>query len=267
MAEINGVGPQGELNALQFLNSVQKLSDNYAAIGSRVLIFYMPDCTPAVRKCYVSPEEEAEMAAKYCALQRLASPKFTALLFNDQVRQWLEQPHPPDVAKRLVGIADDCRSDIVPKLIAGVLENYRHSRGLALRHALLNYIGDLVAGKLDIDRLLKEAEDSYRYVMKLEFDSLGNLAAVDTVGLFAVWFKEEPKYIQQILTALADVAEKRAFWAQLKIGSKKARSSVMAKRIRSTSFKKYGIEVVMLENEPAFYCDVPFDERLKGVVS
>lgn len=133
---------------------------------------------------------------------------FTKLLFNEHIIGWLEQKHPEFFVEKVIEIGKRIPTPRLRAMVLGIQYGYRHTRGFALRLALLRIVdfdklGDMEYAP-DIGALMKQAESVYHkeclapYLKTLQQFTTQKMEEIMFTCLKDS-FKNEPDYIRYFI--------------------------------------------------------------------
>ena len=170
-----------------FNDFLEKSTDNYQAMGRRFgLILFSNDFTK-VGGSTMSQDEYTEAFYEWSAVSNSLPLKFDSLMLDPQVSAWLNKPHDRHVLDAIAGyeamMGASLQQQVFKRPIRAFVSelglNYRRMRGMALKLAVFHLCWSVLEGKASIQKVLKQADKEYEYIVKLQMQSLDNLFGVE----------------------------------------------------------------------------------------
>ncbi len=169
-------------SALESFLAVERAmtSTQAEALGSRqALLLFKPKTRPAGAEGALEGVDLAKAEALITSFQAHMAPLFSEALQEEHVSRWLARGFPEEHVNRILRAADRVAYPEVAAFLRGYAEGHRHARGLALRAAVVDTAPrHLEAGEIQVQALLKRADDVFRRLVALREESLQELAQV-----------------------------------------------------------------------------------------
>lgn len=230
--------------ATSFTEALEKIMTNVYAFASRLgLLIFTDEMDTASRVDTVNPRETQRYKKKFMSLRELCKDKFRNLLESEKVVVWLESGHSQEYKEALDGVSTGL--PVLRDLKEGLKENYRHSRGAALRLALCDYIRDLIEGDLDVGKLLDSAGDKHKEIQSVSLDSLENLVESSVSGdLYKHWLRGESKYVKELIFSLLEMDVGGCRVGLCEVDTVTGIPPSRLKCVSSSTLSKYGVSVI-----------------------
>jgi len=227
--------------ATAFTNALEKIMTNVYAFGSRVGLFIFTDTMEsAKREKTVSLKETKRIQKKFITLREKTKKPFQDLFKEEQVIKWLESGHDKDYIKALREIKSGL--SVLRDFKNGLNDNFRHSRGSALRLALVERIGDLLRDDLDLDELLELAEDKHKVIQDMTISSLHSLVDCSVSGsLHREWLRGESRRAKELIFSLLEANCEGGTIPLSNLESISGISPSRFKCVSSSTLAKYGV--------------------------
>lgn len=229
--------------ATAFTNALEKIMTNVYAFGSRVAIFIFTDnMDTASRENTVSSMETRKIQKKFLTLRELCKKPFMEFLQEPEVIKWLEDSHSEEYIKALEKIKSGL--SVLRDFKNGLIDNFRHSRGAALRLTLVEHINDLINDELDLEEILEDAEDKHKVIQDMTISSLHNLVDCSMSGaLHREWLRTESIRARELVFSLLEANVEGATIPLSSLESVSGMASSRLKCVSPSTLKKYGVSM------------------------
>lgn len=160
-----------------FLNTLETLSENTKALGSRIsCIVYNPN-SPKVTGTPLSHEEQKRLLIFLISITENYSKKFSLLFKNPKILEWLNNPSATEhYIEQIKKFSTTITLPRVKDFFEGFVDNTRHMKGKALKHGFLECLPEyIINDKMDIDVLLKKSEEHLIHIMEINLESVKNI--------------------------------------------------------------------------------------------
>lgn len=183
---------------------LKKVTTNYRAFGRRKGVILFSDKVNTAQRRGKGTDEEKYKDLWEFALKKLR-PKFTEKLMDEQVQAWLNEPFPESYLREI----DKVRNELPPEIKAfwnGYKDAFRHTRGTALRLALLDYVDEFYndLSIVDTDDLLNCADAYFHDIMDINIKSLEEMSKVPiSMDIYGDYVKFKAKWLEVLMLSLA----------------------------------------------------------------
>jgi hypothetical protein len=196
----------------RFENTLQKVSTNYPALGSRFgFIIFLDNIQPVSGKM-VSINTEKTLYALMDTIRKTTSDTYTKLYLDDEIVTWLEQEYSSDYITKVKQAREVTKLASIREFLREYGKSYRHLRGKALKIACTYFVADLMSGKIDKKKLLLEADKVMQLLQNICINSIFHLASVssktDASSIIKVRFEKFPLHLKALILASVMVGVK-----------------------------------------------------------
>ncbi|MFH1255867.1 MAG: hypothetical protein V1494_01110 [Candidatus Diapherotrites archaeon] len=168
-----------------FEDLINCITKNPEALGNRIPIVLFSKKIKALKKgAAVHPLEEIERLQKYVqTLGELAKTNYSRLFNEQRVVEWLRQGYPEQYEKEVKALAaseEDAGFQVFRDFLNGSVEGSgaTHCRGFALKQACVDSIMDLINGRHDIGKLLKDADFHFQKILGINLKSFESIVEI-----------------------------------------------------------------------------------------
>ena len=170
-----------------FNDFLEKSTDNYQAMGRRFgLILFSNDFTK-VKGSTMSQEEFQKAFYEWSAVSNSLPAKIDDLMMEPAVNAWLNKPHERHVLDAIAGyeamMGASLQQQVFKRPVRAFVSelglNYRRMRGMALKLGVFHLCWSVLEGKASVQDVLDQSEIEYKYIIKLQMQSLDNLFGVE----------------------------------------------------------------------------------------
>jgi len=174
--------PQEELHdsALyeNFLELLDKVTTNYVAFGRRMaIILFGSDYKKAIGRTIPSKEhEELEQIIK--EISNRLEFIFLEIINKKDVKKYLEAPNPDWFIKKTKDLIYKAEYPELKNIIRGFQHNHTHSKGLAIRIAVIDNLKHILNNKINTKDLIQATKDSHKIILEIICDDM--LKIIDT---------------------------------------------------------------------------------------
>ena len=279
---VPAISPSIEKMQIIMLRMLQKMSDNTYAIGRRfpILFFGQSYRTIRWREDRLSDLDHDKALALISEYIRLRQPMIDALFRARGVQDWLNKRLPKEYISDVREIADSISDSsasggiaVVSNYILGQEEGYPKLRGLALRLAIRDHLGEMLMydGSGELERkILSSAEAWLNRILLNNLESFSNLASginlafkayvesEDALKALPVMYKDIIRMLRrerESCVLVEELIEKRHHEAGCET-PKKELKRYFTSRVKTTTANKklrpFGWELVDTEHGRAF---------------
>jgi hypothetical protein len=131
---------------------------------------------------------------------------------------------------------------------------------------MINHIADLLNGTLDVNVIVNEAEQQYRFLVSKQVLSFKNMqASFDIYELYSEWYASESELTKTFLKALVAAGKKKLMFSELELSDDaKYKKCRLRERLPAVHVENYGITLTYIGDDAQI--EVPTLDVLKKVV-
>ena len=164
----------------QFDSTLKMITNNYSALGSRIaLTIFDPNTIRLSGSNEYTEDEIEDLDARFNYLRYVSSKPFSLLLKNPKVQEFLNTPFEKNYLTTLEGLAKNTDMKSFQEFLLGNVSSYRHTNGMAIRLAALEYLNDLINFDVDIKALLSTAKKQLHIIQSMNIDSFKEMIEGD----------------------------------------------------------------------------------------
>ena len=177
----------------QFNTTLNLITNNYAALGSRIgIVIFDPNTKRVSGTAKYLGKNYDDLLAKFEFLRYVTSKKFSILLKDDKVLEFLNTRFDDNYVQMLLELSAKAEIKSLKDFLNGNVDSFRHLNGFALRMAALEMLGDVINDTYKIDYLIERAKYYLTVGKTLNLDSFKTLSQGETVKtFFAKHYKNE----------------------------------------------------------------------------
>ncbi len=195
----------------KFDSLLSKITTNYQALGSRVGTVMFNLETNKITGNGFEEEQENQLKALINGLREYTKIPFTYLYKKKQVLEFLQTEYSKDYKKKMIKLIKKSNLYSVKEFMMGHLESYKHLNGKAFKTSLTHYLGDLVTGKLDLNKVIKTAEKYREKFLQINIDSfekiVDSISTESIINIARIKYEELPNYFKIIIESALTLQE------------------------------------------------------------
>lgn len=160
--------------AERFERLIEGLGNNTKAMGSRFGVILYNKNLDNVKGSQLDKNKRKKLSTVVNWIKREVKTEYSRI--EKKNREWLNKEFPENYQENI----DNLRKDSTPKLnefLQNHKNSYRHARGMALRMAVFENIGDVLNREYDESKIVQDAEDSFSELMEINLDSIGRITS------------------------------------------------------------------------------------------
>lgn len=193
-----------------FLDVLQKITDNSRAFSSRIAVTLF---NQKLKEVEAVGELNRDLFLIYQAVVKTlfeqVCSEFSELYFNKTITNWLNKRYNNEYTEQIKALTKEAGQSMLIAYLWGHLEAYKHSRGFALKLAVLDHIYEFLHHNVNVEQLLKTADSRFEELKELNLQSFSVMTkAVDKEFLRKAYvksFEQEPDHIKALLYALSQM--------------------------------------------------------------
>lgn len=177
----------------QFNTTLNLITNNYSALGSRIAIVIFDPNTKRVSgtATYLGKDYD-DLLAKFEFLRFIASKKFSKLLKEQKIIEFLNTRYDSNYVALIREFSAKAEIKSLKDFLNGHIDSFRHMNGFAIRMAALEMLSDIINDTYKIDYLLERAKYYLTVGKTLNLDSFKLLSQGENVKSFFVkHYKDE----------------------------------------------------------------------------
>ena len=164
----------------QFDSTLKLITNNYAALGSRIaLVVFDPNTKRISGDSKLTEDEVNDLEAKFEYLRFITSKKFSLLLKNPSVLKFLDAPFEKNYQDALTELAKHTDMQSFKEFLVGNVSSHKHMNGMALRLAALEYMNDLINDDIDFKKLIDSAKKYLHIIQGININSFKEMIEGD----------------------------------------------------------------------------------------
>jgi hypothetical protein len=190
-----------------FQDLLSKITSNSGAFASRLGVVYFNPDAKAARLDKIYTDRELDVLSYFGkAVSQVLSAAYSHLLLKPEVLKWLNSQYPESYKNMVLTYAQAAKLPMFKLFIVGHLESHKHSRGTALKSALVKLAYPIFHGATTTEEILSVAEEEFKTVMAINQSSLKRLSAKadlkNAVSVVNAMLLEEPLRVLLAIAAL-----------------------------------------------------------------